>query len=45
MQCMDDAVPALERDGVVAAGGASVRTAGPAPRSAATADEELSEAA
>ena len=45
MQCMDDAVRALERDGIVAAGGASLRTAGPAPRSAATEDEELSEAA
>ena len=45
MQCMDDAVLALERDGVVAAGGASARTAGPVLRSAATGGEELSEAA
>jgi hypothetical protein len=42
---MDDAVLALERDGVVAAGGASARTAGPVLRSAATGGEELSEAA
>ena len=45
MQCMDEAVLALERDGIVAAGGASVRIAGPALRSADSGDEELSEAA
>jgi twitching motility protein PilT len=45
MQCMDDAVLALERDGIVAAGSADARTAGPAPQSAAAGDQELSEAA
>ena len=45
MQCMDDAVLALERDGIVAAGGARVRTAGPVLPSADGGDEELSEAA
>jgi twitching motility protein PilT len=45
MQCMDDAVLALERDGIVAAGGASARPAGPVLRGPATGDEELGEAA
>lgn len=45
MQCMDDAVLALERDGIVAAGDAAAGTAGWAPRSAATGNEGLSEAA
>jgi hypothetical protein len=41
---MDDAVLALERDGVVAAGTASARSAG-LPPDAATGDAGLSEAA
>jgi twitching motility protein PilT len=45
LQCMDDAVLALERDGVVAVGDARARTAGPDLRSADTGDEELGEAA
>jgi len=44
MRCMDDAVLALERDGVVAAGTASARSAG-LPPDAATGDAGLSEAA
>jgi twitching motility protein PilT len=42
MKCMDDAVLALEREGVVAAGGADARTA---PRAQADGREELSQAA
>ena len=45
MQCMDHAVLALERDGIVAAGGTSVRTARPALTSADPSDDSLSEAA
>jgi hypothetical protein len=42
---MDDVVLTLERNGIVAAGGASLRTAGPVLRSADPGDGALSEAA
>jgi twitching motility protein PilT len=45
MQCMDNAVLALELAGIVAAGGTSAHTARPVLRSAAIGDEELNEAA
>jgi twitching motility protein PilT len=45
MQCMDAAILTLERDGIVAAGGTRVRTAGPVLRSADSGDGALSEAA
>jgi twitching motility protein PilT len=45
MQFMDHAILALERDGIVAAGGARARVTAPALPSASPGDETLSEAA